>query len=71
MADDPRAENAKDENARQNAWMLIATFAIVCVVVIGAVWHISTRPPAETKADGSGKSSATTGSGGPVKTPGK
>ena len=40
MADDPRAENAKEnakeENARQNGWMLIATFAIVCVVVIGA-----------------------------------
>ena len=75
MADDPRAENAKEnakeENARQNGWMLIATFAIVCVVVIGAVWHLSTRPAAETKADGSAKSSATTGSGGSAKSSGK
>ena len=71
MADDPRAENAKEENARQNGWMLIATFAIVCVVVIGAVWHVSTRPAAETKADGSAKSSATTGSGGSAKSSGK
>ena len=67
MADEPRAENAKDENARQNAWMLVATCAIVCVVVIGAVWHLSSRPAAESKADGSAKSSATTGSGGSAK----
>jgi len=71
MADDPRAENAKEENSRQNAWMLAATFAIVCVVVIGGVWHVSTRPAAETKVDGSAKSSATTGSGGSAKSGGK
>lgn len=67
MADDPRAENARQENSRQNLWMLVATFAIVCVVVIGGVWHLSTRLPAETKVDGSAKSSATTGSGGSAK----
>ena len=71
MADDPRAENAKEENSRQNVWMLVATFAIVCVVVIGAVWHVSTRPAAETKADGAAKSSSTTGSGGSAKSGGK
>jgi hypothetical protein len=44
--------------------MLIATFAIFCVVVIGALWHVSSRPPAETKADGAAKSSGATGSAG-------